>query len=91
MYNNHLTAARNSVENFESIEKVLDTCVDSISDYLDKQLGNVHHPLSVQNPLKMSSDSEPNERLFCYGQFDLRRSPSILGEKILRGHASPQH
>ncbi|CAG5114156.1 Oidioi.mRNA.OKI2018_I69.chr2.g8224.t1.cds [Oikopleura dioica] len=40
MYNNHLTAARNSVENFESIEKVLDTCVDSISDYLDKQLGS---------------------------------------------------
>jgi cysteinyl-tRNA synthetase len=35
-----LAAARSSVENFESIEKVLETCVDSISDYLDKQLGS---------------------------------------------------
>lgn len=39
MYNNHLAGARSSVENFESIEKVLETCVDSISDYLDKKLG----------------------------------------------------
>lgn len=41
MYNNHLAAARSSVEKFESIEKVLETCVDSISDYLDKNLGTV--------------------------------------------------
>jgi len=40
MYNNHLAAARSSVEKFESIEKVLETCVDSISDYLDKNLGS---------------------------------------------------